>query len=188
MKFQARRVCVSIIIARMPTCPVCNRFFPLLKRCSGCREVLYCEKKCQKKAWASGHNLDCRGETKKICIGCNTTFMGSRDDTLCSKCSHVFNQDGRYVSLKNHLQLTSIAANMYAHAAGRISDPGWSVWRCKLCNKGGSDGGLGNYRNGVCYKCWRCRICNKGGSDGGFGSYRNGVCYKCLITIKGSVA
>ena len=47
----------EIVQALLPRCVVCGG--PSQQRCSGCKQVHYCSKKCQKRHWKSGHNKQC---------------------------------------------------------------------------------------------------------------------------------
>lgn len=53
-------------------CNFCKRLCPTTKRCSGCRSVYYCKRKCQEKDW-KGH--------KKYCVSIQNNVTRNNDDS-----------------------------------------------------------------------------------------------------------
>ena len=45
-------------------CGNCKTLSKDLKRCTGCFEIYYCSKDCQKQHWRSGHYITCKGKTQ----------------------------------------------------------------------------------------------------------------------------
>lgn len=64
-------------------CQTCHRQMKIMKRCTGCRGVMYCSRECQQKDWPK-HKSVCRSETTAASVGSQRerTDFGRHDNSI----------------------------------------------------------------------------------------------------------